>query len=153
MAAPKDAKSEILRRQGLLHPRPHLVTEPLFRSHEFFDSHDLLQVKYEMLRCVQVEGRSVTAVAAAFGLSRQAFYQAQAAYHGKGLSGLLTQRPGPRRAHKLYAEVMDFVLAQQARDPTLRASALASLIQETFDRAVHPRSLERALARRRKRGR
>jgi transposase len=151
--ATTDAKYEILRRQGLLHPRPHLVTEPLFHSHEFFDARDLLQVKYEMLRCVQVEGRSVTAVAAAFGFSRQAFYEVQAVYEREGLSGLLGRRPGPRRAHKLSVEVVDFVLKQQACDPTLRAPALADLIRETFDLTVHPRSLERALARRRKKGR
>lgn len=153
MAAPKDAKSAILRRQGLLHPRSHLVTEPLFGSHEFFDPRDLVQVKYEMLRCVWVEGRSVTAIAAAFGFSRQAFYQAQAAYQRQGLPGLLARRPGPRRAHKLSDDVVDFLLEERARDPTLRAAALAGLIQERFDRTVHPRSLERALTRRQKKGR
>src|SRR5262245_25027895 len=132
MADLKDAKSEVLRRQGLLHPRPQLVTESLFVSHEFFDPRDLVQVKYEMLRCARVQGRSVTAAAAAFGFSRQAFYQAQTAYQRLGLPGLLARRPGPRRAHKLSDDVVDFVLREQARDPTLRAPALTDLIQQRF---------------------
>ena len=116
MTAPMDAKREALRRQGTLHPRPKDVTDALFRSHEFFDPRDLVQVRYEMLRRVRVEGLSVTKAAAAFGFSRPAFYQAQAAYQRHGLPGLVPRRPGPRHAHKLSDEVVDFVLRQRARE-------------------------------------
>jgi transposase len=143
----KDTKSEALREQGVLHAHPQHVTDPLFHKHEFFDPRDLIQVKYEMLRRVQVEGLSITAAAAAFGFSRPTFYQAQAAYQQHGLPGLIPQRPGPRRAHKFSSEVLDFVLQQLAKNPELKAVALAALIQETFGVTVHPRSLERALAR------
>jgi transposase len=150
---PQDAKREALRQQGVLHTHPANVIDPLFRQHDFFDSRDLLQVKYEMLRRVQVEGLSVTAAAAAFGFSRPAFYQALAAYQRHGLPGLLPQRPGPRHAHKLSDDVLDFVLHQQTKNPALRSAALSNLIADAFGLSVHPRSLERALARRRKRGR
>jgi transposase len=153
VSTPKDAKREALRQHGVLHPHPADVTDPLFRRHEFFDPRDLLQVKYEMLRRVQVEGLSVTAAAAAFGFSRPAFYQARAAYQRHGLPGLLPQRPGPRHPHKLSDDVLDFVLHHQAENPALRSAALSGLIKDTFGLTVHPRSLERALARRRKRGR
>jgi transposase len=150
---PKDAKSEALRRQGVLHAHPQDVTDPLFHTHEFFDPRDLVQVKYEMLRRVRVEGLSITAAAAAFGFSRPAFYQAQVAYQRHGLPGLIPQRPGPRRPHKLSAEVLDFVLQHRAKNPALRAAALSALIAEAWGVTVHPRSLERALARRQKKGR
>jgi len=153
MATSKDVKSEALRRQGVLHAHPQDVTDHLFHTHDFFDARDLIQVKYEMLRRVQVEGWSVTAAAAAFGFSRPAFYQAQAAYQRHGLSGLIPQRPGPRRAHKLSAEVLDFVLEHRAKNPALRAVALCELVAEGFGVTAHPRSLERALARRQKKGR
>jgi transposase len=153
MSTPMEAKSEVLRQQGLLHPRPQDVTDALFRTHEFFDPRDLVQVKYEMLRRVHIEGHSVVAAAAAFGFSRTAFYQAQAAYRRHGMPGLIPRRPGPRHAHKLSDEVIDFALRHQARDPTLRASTLATKIQEAFGLILHPRSIERALTRRRKRGR
>ncbi len=153
MVAPKDAKSAALYHQGVLHPRPHHVLDACFRTHEFFDARDLVQVKYEMLRRVQFEGSSVAAAAAAFGFCRPTFYQAQAAYQRHGLPGLIPQRPGPRHAHKLSDEVLAFLLRQQARDPTLRAPALAELIREAFGLAVHPRSIERGLARLRKKSR
>ena len=153
MRKPTDAKSEVLRRQGVLYAHPQDVTDPLFHRHEFFDARDLVQVKYEMLRRVQVEGLSITAAAAAFGFSRPAFYQAQGAYQRYGLPGLIPQRPGPRRAHKLSNEVLDFVLQQRAKNPALRAPALSALVEQAWGVTVHPRSLERALASRRKKGR
>jgi transposase len=153
MNTAKDAKSEALRQQGVLHGHPRDVLDPLFQTHEFFDPRDLVQVKYEMLRRVRVEGLSVTAAAAAFGFSRPAFYQAQAAYQQHGLPGLIPQRPGPRRAHKLSDEVLDFVVQQLGKNPALRTVTLSTLIAEALGVTVHPRSLERALARRRKKRR
>ena len=55
---------------GALHPYPAAVVHPLFRNSSFFDPNDLLQVKYEMLRSVQVQTHPVVEVAAAFGSSR-----------------------------------------------------------------------------------
>ena len=49
---PDDAKLRSLREQGTLNPRPQAVTDDLFTASEFFDPHDLVQVKYEMLRRV-----------------------------------------------------------------------------------------------------
>ena len=63
----KDPKLEALRKQGTLNPRPREVTDPLFATDRFFDPRDLVQVKYEMLRRVQIEGHSVTGAATAFG--------------------------------------------------------------------------------------
>ena len=63
----RDAKADALRAHGALHPRPQAVQAPLFASHDFFDPRDLVQVKYEMLRQVDVEGAPVARTADAFG--------------------------------------------------------------------------------------
>ena len=85
-----------------------------------------------------------------YGFSRPVFYQAQVLYHRSGLPGLIPQRPGPRQAHKPSEVVVDFLLEHQLREPLLRAPALSVLVQEHFGLVVHPRSIERALERRRK---
>ena len=51
------AKLDTLRQTGTLHPHPQAVTDPLFQDQPFFDARDLMQVKYEMLRKVEVDGR------------------------------------------------------------------------------------------------
>ncbi len=77
----------------------------LFDTTAFFDPEDLVQVKYEMLRRVQVDQDSVTESAAAFGFSRLTFYQTKQAFQREGLNGLTPHKRGPQKPHKLTAEV------------------------------------------------
>ena len=145
-----DAKSSALRQRGCLHPRPDLVADELFAASAFFDPRDLLQVKYEMLRRVRVDGYPVSRSAAGFGLSRPTFYQARAAFEAGGLAALVPKKRGPRHAHKLSEAVMEVVQQALTQQPQLKAGALAELVQEQFGISVHPRSVERALARQEK---
>src|SRR5918999_5907506 len=91
----RDAKAEALRATGALHPHPETVRDPLFGSHDFFDPRNLVQVKYEMLRRVDVGGPPVARTADAFGVSRPTFYQTQTAFTQRGLAGLVPQKRGP----------------------------------------------------------
>jgi transposase len=106
-----------------------------------------VQVKYEMLRRVRVDGRSVSDSAARCGLSRPSYYQAQAAFERGGLPALLPKKPGPRRAHKLSAEVVAALQEALAERPELSAGELVRLVGDRFGVSVHRRSVERALAR------
>jgi transposase len=144
---PPDPKSLALRQQGCWNPHPERVTDELFRTREFFDPRDLIQVKYEMLRRVEAEGLPVSQSAATFGFSRPSFYQAQASFQQGGLPALMPQKRGPKQAHKLTADVLAFVREARQEDPALRPATLASRIQDRYGITVHPRSIERALAR------
>ena len=148
-----DPKVEALRRHGTLNPHPDTVADPLFATVDFFDARDLVQIKYEMVRRVRVDGEPVTHSAAAFGFSRPSFYQAQAALDQGGLSALVPKRPGPRRSHKLSTEVVDFLVHERSKDASLSSLDLSRRVQERFELKVHPRSVERALARREKKRR
>ena len=146
-----DEKLAALRQYHALYRRPAKVTDMAFVSGDpFFDARDLVQLKYEMLRRVHQERQSVTQAAAAFGFSRPAFYQAQAGFEKKGLPGLLPESPGPRRAHKLKSEVMDYIEQALTQEGSLPAGILVEMVRERFGLMVHPRSIERALVRRKK---
>lgn len=147
---PSDPKVNALRQHGSLNLHADEVTDPLFADSDFFDSRDLVQVKYEMVRRVRVDGESVVQSAAAFGFSRPSLYQAKAALESNGLSGLVSKKRGPRRAHKLSTEVMDFLHRQLSEEPSLSSTELAARIWKRFERKVHPRSVERALKRQKK---
>jgi transposase len=121
--------------------------DPEFAASEFLDARDLVQVRYEMVRRVREEGATVSAAASAFGFSRPSWYAAAAALDDGGLPGLVPARPGPRRAHKLTEEIVAFLHATRDENPTVRAPELADRVDERFGVRVHPRSVERALAR------
>src|SRR5437899_12179638 len=112
-----DEKTRALRASGALNGNPATVTDPAFRSHPFLDPRDLVQVKYEMVRRVHVDHHAVSHTAAAFGLSRPSFYQAQSALESGGLPALVPQRRRPRRPHKLPEQLVAFAEEQLARDP------------------------------------
>ena len=145
----EDPKVTALRESRCLNPHPEQVTDPGFLAEEFFDARDAVQVKYEMVRRVSVDGAPVTAAAAAFGYSRPSYYQAAAALAASGLDGLVPARPGPRGGHKLTGQILAWAEQQLADDPVLKPAGLAGPIAEAFGVHVHPRSIERALARRR----
>jgi transposase len=144
-----DPKAEALRESRTLNPRPESVADARFTDSEFFDTRDLVQVKYEMVRRVEVEGQPVAAAAAAFGFSRQTYYQTAATLAEGGPAALVPHKPGPKGPRKLTSEIVDHIETLLAADPTLRSPALAERVQERFGTRVHPRSIERALARRR----
>lgn len=145
---PQAVKIQNLREHGTLNPHPESLQDEVFGTHEFFDAHDGVQVKYEMLRRHRLEGRPVSEVSASFGVSRQAFYLAESAFAQAGLPGLLPRRRGPKRAHKCTEEILDFV--QQWRQTAAESQTLSDAIEKRFGVKVHPRSIDRALARRQK---
>ena len=149
--ATRDTKSKHLEQQGALNRHPEGVRAPWFQAAAgFFDARDLVQVKYEMLRQVSAEGARKAEAAALFGVSRPTFYQAEAAFAAEGLAGLLPRPRGPRSAHKLTAKVMAFIDARRQGDLPPSARALAQLIRAELGLSIHPRSIERALARKKK---
>ena len=116
----REPKEAALAEAHCLNPHPEQVADPEFLAGDFFDARDAVQVKYEMVRKVQVGGARVTQAAAAFGYSRPAYYAAAAALESSGLEGLVPARPGPRGAHKLTEQIFAWAVQQLAADPGLR---------------------------------
>jgi hypothetical protein len=121
-----DEKLKELRESHTLHPHPDQVRDPLFTTGSpFFDPRDLVQVKYELLRRVQ------------------------AAWERAGLAGLVPEPTGPRHGHKLTEEILHLL---RERSATMSSTELAAWLREEHHLVVHPRSIERALAKAAKKG-
>jgi transposase len=147
------SKLQALRENGTLNPTPESVRDAVFAESVFFDPNDLLQVKYEMLRALEVDGQSIAGTAEAFGVSRPTVYEAKANFETKGLLGLLPEKRGPKHPHKLTPEVMKVVARWILEEPEIDSSTLATRVKERWRVTVHPRTIEKALAREAKRGR
>lgn len=145
-----DSKHAALTESGTVNPHPEAVLDPAFVDSDFFDTRDLVQVKYEMLRRVRIERQSIAEAAAQFGLSRPTFYKGQADFARAGLVGLLPVKRGPRGAHKITQEVMGFIEQARAEEEGLDAQVLVERIASRFGRRVHRRTVERALVRAKK---
>src|ERR1022692_1181571 len=124
----EDPKAAALREARCLNRNPEQVRDTAFLAEEFFDARDVVQVKYEMVRAVTVDGVPVTAAAAAFGYSRPSYYQAASALAGSGLEGLVPARPGPRGGHKLTGQILAWAEQRLAADPALKPAGLAGAL-------------------------
>jgi len=135
------SRTEALARAGLVHPRADAVTAELFCSaHPFFLAADKVQVKYEMLRAVVVDGATVVAAADAHGYSRAEFYLVQAAFAERGMAGLVDAKRGRKGPTKVSSDIAAFL-----RDaPAERSGAeLARDVEARFGVSVHRRTAER----------
>jgi len=142
----KRSKLTRLRQAGLLHPHPDRVRDPVFLDQpDFFDSHDLLQVHYELLRAHLIAGDKIAGVCRRFGVSRQTFYNLQARFLERGSSGLLPGRPGPKGPSKLSHEVASFAEKELAGDEDISGALLASRIDAQLDVSLHKRTVEKLL--------
>lgn len=147
------AKAQALKSAGAFNPRADHVRHPLFENSDFFDPHDLPQLKYEALRALQAEDYSMTRAADEFGLSRPTLYQAQDQFKKQGLEGLLARKRGPKSPHKLTPEVQQYLQELKTSEPELGARELVRRLRQKFKVKLHPRTIEKALKTKAKRGR
>lgn len=144
-SARKHDKVDALAEEGTLNPAPEKVGDPKFQQGEFFDPHDAVQVKYELLRRVLVDKASVTDAAEEYGISRPTYYQVKTGFDRAGIAGLVPKKRGPHGPHKVRGEVMAFIEQRLVQGEPIRARELAALIRREFGLDVHPRTIERAV--------
>jgi transposase len=84
-------------------------------------------------------------------ISRPTFYKAQSALAVAGLLGLIPHLRGPKGGHKITDDVVAFLTDLKVATPELTTSECLAAIETRFDVKVHRRSLERALAGKKKR--
>jgi len=146
----KMSKVDALRQMGCLNKQPEAVTAGLFRTGgAFFDSCDKVQVKYEMLRAVQVEGVCILEAARSFGYSRQTYYTLARAFQREGCVGLLDQAQGRRQPEKLQNQIVEFIFRERDKDPTESSGRrLAQKVLERFHVSIHPRTIYKLLKKR-----
>ena len=143
----QNEKRARLQEAGTLNRSPDKVRDPMFATGDFFDPEDLLQVRYEMVRLVRRREATLAEAAERFGVSRPTCFRMVKAFRGGGLAGLIPARRGPRRPHKITPEILEFVRICRARHGRIGARRLVPLIEAEFGVRVHPRGLEKALAR------
>jgi transposase len=143
-------KIEALHFSGALHRHPEKVRHPLFAEHDFFDPNDMVQLKYETIRAIEVDGRPIAQAALDYGLSRPTIYEAQENFRQEGIGGLLPQKRGPKKARKLTPEVRFYLEELVASEPDLKGTVLVQRVRRRFGIVLHPRTVEKAV---RKKGR
>ncbi len=145
-------KRDYLAAAGALNPHPEAVHAEIFQRHRFFDPLDKVQVKYEMLRTHAVDGQSIASAAAAFGFSRETFYQTSRAFEDGGTAGLRDEKRGRHGPVKVTAELVSWVRRAAVEHPEWSGAAMARRLAEALGVILHRRTVERLLTEVKKNG-
>ena len=126
-----------------LNPHPERVVFNQTKDFPFLDASDKAQVKYEMIRAVEVDKMPVSNAARSFGYSRTSFYQVKKAFEQEGIVSLGDTKPGRKGPTKLTPEAIDFIRQQKQENAKLSGAELAKLVESTFGINVTKRTIER----------
>jgi transposase len=143
MTSANTAKHDELRRNGSFNHRAGAVSAKIFAKSEFFDAHDLIQVKYEMLRAVEKGHGNISSAAKEFGFSRVSFYQIKKEFDENGIAGLIPKKRGPKGSRKINQDDVEFAVS--LLDTHTKAQILTRLKEERGVE-ISKRTLERQLA-------
>ena len=141
-----------LKASGSYNRHAAAVNSPLFMGNEYFDPHDLVQVKYEMLRAVTNNEMTVTDASKQFGFSRAAYYKIEKNYTASGVGGLFLQKTGPKSPIKATDEIMRFVDELVGKDPDITNDRIIEELQEQKGLSLHKRSLQRERSKKKRQG-
>ena len=136
-------KREKLIENRTLNPHPERVIFNQTKDFPFLDASDKAQVKYEMIRAVEVDKMPVSNAAKSFGYSRTSFYQVKKAFEQEGIVSLGDTKPGRKGPTKLTPEAIDFIQQQKQENAELSGAELAKLVESTFGINVTKRTIER----------
>jgi len=136
-------KHEEMRLNGSLNHRADTVTAEIFKNSLFFDAHDIVQVKYEMIRAVEKDQCEVSTTTTSFGFSRVSFYQIKKEFDENGIVGLIPKKRGPKGSRKLSDSDIDF--ARRLVDTHTKAQIVFRLKEERGVE-ISKRTLERQLS-------
>jgi len=136
-------KHEVLRRNGSFNHRAGKVRADIFANSPFFDAHDLMQVKYEMLRSVERDKIDVSSTAETFGFSRVSFYQIKKEFNENGIAGLMPKKRGPKGSRKITDGDVEFARGLVG---TYTKAQIVTILRNERDVEISKRTLERKLA-------
>jgi transposase len=145
-----DGKLSALKSNGSYNRHADSVSSPLFTGNPYFDAHDLVQVKYEMLRAVNHDGLSISEAAKQFGFSRTAYYKIEKGFKMAGVDGLYLKKTGPKVPAKATADIMQFADDLKKHHPDFTNNRLVEEIKNQKGVSIHKRSLQRERAKKKR---
>jgi len=138
-------KEDNLKESGCYNNSYERVSAGIFKTNPFFDTKDIVQVKYEMIRAASRNEGSVTEIADAYGFSRKSYYQINETFQAGGLSALVPQKTGPKGAFKLTSEVLAFIDSYLAEHKRAKPKDIAAALATEKGVSIHPRTIYRLL--------
>jgi transposase len=138
-------KEDSLKKSNCFNQNYENVTAGIFKTSSFFDSRDIVQVKYEMIRAVSNAEGTITDISCAYGFSRKSYYQVNEAFQSGGLDALVPKKKGPKKPHKLTPEALTFINSFLESNPKAKADKISLALETELGISIHSRTIYRHL--------
>jgi transposase len=142
----RKSKRHALQELRAWNAHPEKIKAKLFASDPFFDPEDKAQVKYEMLRCREIEMSPLAVACREFGFTRESYRHILERFRSEGMGGLFGQKRGRRRPLKANNDVRILLHAAHTQDPSWGPDQLARHCQEKIGVTLSRRTVYRILA-------
>ena len=142
---PLNSKIDVLKENGSYNENSASVQAEHFKHGIFFDPHDLVQVKYEMVRSVEKDNASIGEAASMYGFSRQTFYTCRTAIEQEGIGGLIPRKKGPKTGYKLDEDGKHFIDQYMERHPHAKPQEINQALEKELGLHIHNRTIIRYL--------
>lgn len=139
-------KINTLKGNGSFNRNADTVNNALFKCSSYFDPHDLVQVKYEMLRAVRLDELSVSEASKQFGFSRTSYYKIEKRFEESGIDGLCLLKTGPKSPAKVTPDILGLAADLKAGHPKITNDEIVREIKSRSGVSIHKRSLQRERA-------
>lgn len=126
--------------------KPERVKDENFHKHSFFDPEDKAQVKYEMLRAREAEGKPLNETCARFGFTRESYRHILNRFRCEGIGGLFERKRGRKGPVKAKEELRQFIRSEHAKEKTVTEEELLKNCYRKFGVTISRRTIFRILA-------
>lgn len=139
-------KEERLRDSGTYNSRHAKVSDPDFEKYDTLDPRDLLQVRYEIVRAIDIGGEPAADVAGRFGVSVVSARRYVRSMRDGGIAALVPKKRGPRGPHALGEEGEAFVEKYLEAHPSASAGEVHGALEGELSTGASRRTVERRIA-------
>lgn len=108
------------------------------------NSEDIVQWRYEMIRESSLSRQPIDRICEKYDYSRDMYFYYKGKFDGQGITGLIDQKPGPKKPHKRTGDAERTIIELRFKQPYLNMYEIANRIKgEGID--ISPRSVARTL--------
>lgn len=138
-------KEEKLRSSNTYNSKSSRVNAPCFADNEMMDPHDLLQVRYEMVRAIELDNKSIKDTCSEFGVSASTARRYVRDLKEGGLIALVPEKKGPAGPTRLSKEAAEFIDNYLKEFPKASGGKVHRALETKLHTGVSKRTVERYL--------
>ena len=135
-----------LKESNTFNAKSDKVSAQIFADNKLMDPQDLLQVRYEMVRAIELDNKPVNEICAEYGVSASTARRYLDDLRKGGLIALVPEPKGPSGPTKLTKEAVRFIEDYPKDSPRASGGKIHNALEAKLHLGISKRTVERYLS-------